>query len=79
MHSRAISRPARPGRSLFLSLGLLAASITPSAGADDYPHAQEPIGTVAQIYDGAMLPDLAVSTYRNIDRLFPHSSNQGQR
>jgi CubicO group peptidase (beta-lactamase class C family) len=71
MHSRAISRPARPGRSLFLSLGLLAASITPSAGADDYPHAQEPIGTVEQIYDGAMLPDLAVSTYRNIDRLFP--------
>ncbi|KFE50563.1 serine hydrolase domain-containing protein [Pseudomonas syringae] len=71
MLSSAISRPAAPGRSLLLSLGLLAAGITPGAWADDYPHAQEPIGTVEQIYDGAMLPDLAVSTYRNIDRLFP--------
>jgi CubicO group peptidase (beta-lactamase class C family) len=41
----------------------------PDAGT--YPHANEPIGTVEQIYDGALLPDLAVSTYRNIDRLFP--------
>lgn len=38
---------------------------------DAYPHAKEPIGTVEQVYDGALLPDLAVSTYRNIDRLFP--------
>ena len=36
-----------------------------------YPHASEPIGTVRQIYDGALSPDLAVNTYRNIDRLFP--------
>lgn len=71
MHSSAIFRATAPGRSLLLSLGLLAAAITSGAGAEDYPHAQEPIGTVEQIYDGAMLPDLAVSTYRNIDRLFP--------
>lgn len=37
----------------------------------NYPHANETIGTVEQIYDGALLPDLAVSTFRNIDRLFP--------
>jgi CubicO group peptidase (beta-lactamase class C family) len=36
-----------------------------------YPHASEAIGTVRQIYDGALSPDLAVNTYRNIDRLFP--------
>src|SRR5690242_2903245 len=39
--------------------------------ADQYPHAAEPIGTVRQIYDGALSPELAVNTFRNIDRLFP--------
>ncbi|WP_245428583.1 serine hydrolase domain-containing protein [Kumtagia ephedrae] len=42
-----------------------------AAAAEPYPHAQEPIGTVEQVYDGALTPDLAVSTFRNIDRLFP--------
>jgi CubicO group peptidase (beta-lactamase class C family) len=41
------------------------------SAAEDYPHASEPIGTVEQIYDGHLTPDLAVSTFRNIDRLFP--------
>ncbi|MEO5581014.1 MAG: serine hydrolase [Gemmatimonadaceae bacterium] len=38
---------------------------------DSYPHAAEPIGTVRQIYDGVLEPDIAVNTFRNIDRLFP--------
>ncbi len=42
-----------------------------AAVADHYPHAAEPIGTVRQIYDGALSPELAVNTFRNIDRLFP--------
>lgn len=42
-----------------------------TAAAQVYPHATEPIGTVRQIYDGALTPDLAVHTFRNIDRLFP--------
>lgn len=42
----------------------------PSVGAR-YPHATEPIGTVRQVYDGALTLELAVSTFRNIDRLFP--------
>lgn len=42
-----------------------------SAQAQEYSHAQEQIGTVEQIYDGHLTPDLAVSTFRNIDRLFP--------
>lgn len=35
------------------------------------PHAQEPIGTAQQLYDGALPPDLLVNTCRNIDRFFP--------
>lgn len=62
----------------FARLGTaLAAALTLTAcggggdGGDDYPHATEKIGTVREIYDGALTPDLAVSTFRNIDRLFP--------
>lgn len=51
-----------------LSAALMAAM---PAGAAAYPHAGERIGTVAEVYDGKLLPDEAVSTYRNIDRLFP--------
>ena len=39
--------------------------------AQEQPQAQEPIGSVRQMYDGALTPDLAVSTFRHIDRLFP--------
>lgn len=39
--------------------------------ATPYLHAKEPIGTVRQVYDGALSPELAVNTFRNIDRLFP--------
>jgi CubicO group peptidase (beta-lactamase class C family) len=35
------------------------------------PHSTEPIGTVEQVYDGNLFPDLQVSTFRNIDRLYP--------
>ena len=34
------------------------------------PHAAEKIGTVQEMYDGALLPDIAVNTFRNVDRLF---------
>ena len=52
---------------LFLALATLAG---PGARAGGDPHAAEPIGTVREMYDGALTPDLAVSTFRNIDRLF---------
>ena len=42
-----------------------------ATGLDLYPHAREPIGTVRQIYDGVLTPEMAVNTFRNIDRLFP--------
>jgi CubicO group peptidase (beta-lactamase class C family) len=38
---------------------------------EQYPHAAEPIGTVRQIYDGVLTQEVAVNTFRNIDRLFP--------
>jgi len=42
-----------------------------SAPASPYPHAAEPIGTVRQSYDGVLTPEMAINTFRNIDRLFP--------
>lgn len=46
---------------------------TPVLFAEDipYPHSDEPIGTVRQVYDGALFPDIQINTFRNIDRLFP--------
>lgn len=41
------------------------------AEREPYPHSSEPIGTVRQIYDGVLSPELAANTFRNIDRLFP--------
>ena len=34
-------------------------------------NAPEPIGSVRAMYDGTLSPELAVNTFRNIDRLFP--------
>ncbi len=34
-------------------------------------HAGEEIGTVRQVYDGKLLPDIQANTFRYIDRLFP--------
>lgn len=53
---------------LALSLSLLVG--TP-AGQVVNPHASESIGTVRAVYDGTLLPDIQVNTFRNIDRLFP--------
>lgn len=40
-------------------------------GTESYPHAGEPVGSVREIYDGALTPALAVTTFRNTERLFP--------
>jgi CubicO group peptidase (beta-lactamase class C family) len=50
---------------------VMAQSASPSTDSAAYPHAAEPIGTVRQMYDGALTPEMAVHTFRNIDRLFP--------
>jgi len=41
------------------------------SSSNAYPHARETIGSVRQVYDGALYPDIQVNTFRNIDRLFP--------
>jgi CubicO group peptidase (beta-lactamase class C family) len=38
--------------------------------APAYRHANEPIGTAREVYDGTLMPDLQANTFRNIDRLF---------
>jgi len=54
---------------LVLAISLLHAF---SANAEQtYRHAGEPIGTVREVYDGRLFPDIQVNTFRNIDRLFP--------
>ena len=60
---------------LFLALTsvnrLMAQQRSSPPDTTSYPHAKEPIGTVRQMYDGALTPELAINTFRNIDRLFP--------
>lgn len=61
------------GLSVSTATSALSAQPAPVKAAipDIYPHATEPIGTVRQIYDGVLTPEMAVKTFRNIDRLFP--------
>ena len=63
----------RPSAAIRLALAALALA-GPALAETPYRHAEEPIGTVEQIYDGDLLPDDAVATFRNIDRLFPTRS-----
>lgn len=54
---------------LLLSFGMLVScEISVETG---YIHADEPTGTVREVYDGTLYPDIQVNTFRNIDRLFP--------
>jgi len=58
-------------RTIGLSLVVVLATCAGVIGQTKNPHAGEPIGTVQQVYDGTLLPDVQVNTFRNIDRLFP--------
>jgi len=49
---------------------MVAANVPAVALESSYRHADEPIGTVRQVYDGKLYPDIQVNTFRNIDRLF---------
>lgn len=42
-----------------------------TADENEYRHAAETIGSVREVYDGRLYPDVQVNTFRNIDRLFP--------
>jgi len=58
-------------RAFFVTAVLLLPLPHGLAGQRAYPHETEPIGTVREIYDGVLSPDMAVTTFRNIHRLFP--------
>ena len=49
---------------------LALSSACASLNGPGYPHGSEKIGTVQQVYDGVLFPDIQVNTFRNIDRLF---------
>jgi CubicO group peptidase (beta-lactamase class C family) len=56
---------------LFVIILGLVAGFPANASEHSYAHAEEPIGTVREVYDGKLYPDIQVNTFRNIDRLFP--------
>ncbi len=59
-------------RCTYVGLAVALAVLTLGASRESVnPHAAEKIGTVQQVYDGTLLPDVQVNTFRNIDRLFP--------
>lgn len=68
LQERAIERRKR-----WCVLGVLPICLLLSNGAigAEYRHAEEPIGDVEDVYSGHLTPDMAVNTFRNIDRLFP--------
>jgi CubicO group peptidase (beta-lactamase class C family) len=53
---------------VIIALALLSACASVTQPA--YPHGSEKIGTVQEVYDGALFPDIQVNTFRNTDRLF---------
>src|SRR5216684_9018299 len=54
-----------------LSVGLAAAQAANGSAHREPRQQPEAIGTVQQVYDGTLFPDIQVQTFRNIDRLFP--------
>jgi hypothetical protein len=57
--------------SVALSIGFAAAQAPGASVLHKSASQPEEIGTVQQIYDGTLYPDIQVRTFRNIDRLFP--------
>ena len=82
MQSRQVTNAHSPAKPSSLALSILlgcCALVSLAPGAifaaedhiEDYPHQLESIGTVRQIYDGRLMPDIQINTFRNIQRLFP--------
>lgn len=57
-------------KKLGIIIALALSSTFASAKEPVNVHTAEKIGTVQQVYDGALFPDVQVNTFRNIDRLF---------
>ncbi len=65
--------PVRLSQFLIVAQLLLPVAACSQQAALDagYRHAGETTGTVREVYDGRLYPDVQVNTFRNIDRLFP--------
>ncbi|EAU41721.1 hypothetical protein FP2506_14849 [Fulvimarina pelagi HTCC2506] len=63
-----IGRAALRGTALLV---IFALSSAPSSAQEATAASDGEIGTVREIYDGRLLPDIQVRTFRNIDKLFP--------
>src|SRR5690606_29827341 len=59
------------GAPMVLAAFSLTLAVSGTTLASEYRHADEAIGDVEAVYSGHLTPDMAVNTYRNIDRLFP--------
>jgi len=70
MNSLSFAPRGRSIKYALFSSVLASTGFNTALAQSDYPHGDEQIGTVRQVYDGALLPDLQVNTFRNIDRLF---------
>ena len=57
--------------SIALSIALAPAQAATGSARHEPAKQPEEIGTVRQVYDGTLYPDIQVQTFRNIDRLFP--------
>ena len=65
-----IGRVAGVAAALVVSVGVVPV-IAGGPARPQFGNPLEEIGTVRQIYDGTLYPDIQVRTFRNIDRLFP--------
>lgn len=61
---------------LFISTLTLSSPFLLFAEKLENPHHLEPIGTIEQLYDGKLMPDLQANTFRNIDRFYPTATVQ---
>ncbi|MEN3794109.1 serine hydrolase [Fulvimarina sp. MAC3] len=68
-HAKRSIGGALPGAVTLSLLFALSPSSTLAQDAASTPNGE--IGTVREIYDGRLLPDIQVRTFRNIDKLFP--------
>ena len=66
-----IQRTAVVSAGIALCVGLAAAQAATASAHTEPAQQPEEIGTVRQVYDGTLYPDIQVQTFRNIDRLFP--------
>jgi CubicO group peptidase (beta-lactamase class C family) len=62
--------PGKSSKCGLMVLLAIAAAILANAQARQTP-SPEPIGSVRDLYDGKLRPDIQVNTFRHIDRLFP--------